>query len=124
MEQFYFGFCNATIWPLFHYFPSFTIYQSSFWEQYRHVNQIFCDSLMEVLDTNDVVWIHDYHLMLLPSLLKAHRPQLSIGFLDRKSTRLNSSHLGISYAVFCLKKKKIIENSHLDTQRDAALTEP
>src|SRR5947208_15888376 len=35
---------------------------------------------MEVLDTNDVVWIHDYHLMLLPSLLKAHRPQLSIGF--------------------------------------------
>ena len=80
MEQFYFGFCNATIWPLFHYFPSFTIYQTSFWEQYKHVNQIFCDSLMEVLDTNDVVWIHDYHLMLLPSLLKAHRPQLSIGF--------------------------------------------
>jgi len=80
MEQFYFGFCNSTIWPLFHYFPSFTIYQTSFWEQYKHVNQIFCDSLMEVLDTNDVVWIHDYHLMLLPSLLKAHRPQLSIGF--------------------------------------------
>jgi len=38
MEQFYFGFCNATIWPLFHYFPSFTIYQASFWEQYRYVN--------------------------------------------------------------------------------------
>jgi trehalose 6-phosphate synthase/phosphatase len=80
MEQFYFGFCNATIWPLFHYFPSFTVYQQNFWEQYKHVNQIFCDSLMEVIGTEDVVWVHDYHLMLLPLLLKTRRPQVSVGF--------------------------------------------
>jgi trehalose 6-phosphate synthase/phosphatase len=80
MEQFYFGFCNTTIWPLFHYFPTYTVYQPTFWEQYRHVNQVFCDSLMDLLGPDDVVWVHDYHLMLLPQLLKARRPQLSIGF--------------------------------------------
>ena len=80
MEEFYFGFCNATVWPLFHYFPSFTVYESAFWEQYRHVNEVFCDELLDVLDQEDVVWVHDYHLMLLPRLLRARRRQLSIGF--------------------------------------------
>src|SRR4051812_21815609 len=80
MEQFYLGFCNATIWPLFHYFPTFTVYQQTFWEQYKQINEIFCDALEDVLRPADVVWIHDYHLMLLPRLLRARRPQLSIGF--------------------------------------------
>lgn len=80
MEQFYFGFCNSTLWPLFHYFISYTVYQPAFWEQYKHVNQVFCDALMDVLGPDDVVWVHDYHLMLLPQLLKARRPQLAIGF--------------------------------------------
>jgi trehalose 6-phosphate synthase/phosphatase len=80
MERFYLGFCNATIWPLFHYFPSFTVYESAFWEQYKQVNQVFCDSLADLLRPDDVVWIHDYHLMLLPRLLKARHPQQSIGF--------------------------------------------
>src|SRR5713226_455018 len=80
MDQFYFGFCNATIWPLFHYFPSFTIYQPTFWEQYKHVNEVFCETLMDVVKPNDFVWIHDYHLMLLPRLLKNKMPELSIGF--------------------------------------------
>ncbi len=80
MEQFYLGFCNATIWPLFHYFPTFTVYQPAFWEQYKQINEIFCDALEDVLRPADVVWIHDYHLMLLPRLLRARRPQLSIGF--------------------------------------------
>jgi trehalose 6-phosphate synthase/phosphatase len=80
MEQFYLGFCNTTIWPLFHYFPAFTVYESSLWDQYKHVNEVFCDSLEDVLRPDDVVWVHDYHLMLLPRLLKARRPQLSVGF--------------------------------------------
>lgn len=80
MEQFYLGFCNATVWPLFHYFPAFTVYDSALWDQYKHVNQVFCDSLEEVLRPDDIVWVHDYHLMLLPRLLKARRPRLSVGF--------------------------------------------
>jgi trehalose 6-phosphate synthase/phosphatase len=80
MEQFYLGFCNSTIWPLFHYFPSYTVYQPLFWEQYKRINQLFADALQSVLRPNDVVWVHDYHLMLLPRLLKARQPQLSVGF--------------------------------------------
>ena len=80
MDQFYFGFCNATIWPLFHYFPSFTVYQANFWEQYKHVNEVFCEALMEVIQPDDLVWVHDYHLMLLPRLLKTRVPDLPVGF--------------------------------------------
>jgi trehalose 6-phosphate synthase/phosphatase len=80
MEQFYLGFCNATIWPLFHYFPSYVLYQPSSWEQYKQINQLFADALQSVLRPDDVVWVHDYHLMLLPRLLKARQAQLSVGF--------------------------------------------
>ncbi|HYA28155.1 MAG TPA: bifunctional alpha,alpha-trehalose-phosphate synthase (UDP-forming)/trehalose-phosphatase [Acidobacteriota bacterium] len=80
MEQFYFGFCNATIWPLFHYFTSYVDYQPSCWDQYKQINQRFADALKNVLRPEDVVWVHDYHLMLLPRLLKARQPQLSVGF--------------------------------------------
>ena len=80
MERFYLGFCNATIWPLFHYFPSFAVYQASFWEQYKQINQLFADALESILRPDDVVWVHDYHLMLLPRFLKARLPQLTVGF--------------------------------------------
>lgn len=80
MEDFYEGFCNKTIWPLFHYFPSYALYDESYWTQYKKVNQAFCDALMEVLKPDDVIWIHDYHLMLLPKLIKDRMPNASIGF--------------------------------------------
>ena len=80
MEKFYLGFCNSTIWPLFHYFPTFTEYQSNYWAEYKQINQIFCDALVDVVRPNDILWIHDYHLMLLPRLIKARRPQASVGF--------------------------------------------
>jgi trehalose 6-phosphate synthase/phosphatase len=80
MEHFYLGFCNATIWPLFHYFSSYTVYNAPFWEQYKQINQLFAEALVKVLRPDDVVWVHDYHLMLLPRLLKARQPQLTLGF--------------------------------------------
>ena len=80
MEQFYLGFCNATIWPLFHYFPSYALYQPAFWDQYREINQLFAHVLDAILRPDDVVWVHDYHLMLLPRLLKLRRRQISLGF--------------------------------------------
>jgi trehalose 6-phosphate synthase/phosphatase len=80
MEQFYLGFCNATIWPLFHYFTSYALYQPSFWDQYKQINQLFADALESVLRPDDVVWVHDYHLMLVPRLLKARHSRLTVGF--------------------------------------------
>jgi trehalose 6-phosphate synthase/phosphatase len=80
MEQFYHGFCNKTIWPLFHYFPTIAEYKEEYWEHYKRVNAIFCDALARIVGEDDTVWIHDYHLMLLPGLLRARVPGASIGF--------------------------------------------
>lgn len=80
MEQFYQGFCNKTIWPLFHYFPSYAVYDKSFYAHYKCVNQIFCEAVLELVQPDDVIWIHDYHLMLLPKLLRDKRPDMPIGF--------------------------------------------
>ncbi|HZY09886.1 MAG TPA: bifunctional alpha,alpha-trehalose-phosphate synthase (UDP-forming)/trehalose-phosphatase, partial [Bacteroidota bacterium] len=80
MEKFYHGFCNKTIWPLFHYFPSLTIYQEDYWQHYNKVNEIFCNTLINIVNQDDLVWIHDYHLMQLPLLLQARTPNIPIGF--------------------------------------------
>jgi trehalose 6-phosphate synthase/phosphatase len=79
-EQFYQGFCNTTIWPLFHYFPEYTAYHQEYWLQYAAVNRAFCAAVAEVARPGDVIWIHDYHLMLLPRLLREALPGASIGF--------------------------------------------
>lgn len=80
MENFYQGFCNKTIWPLFHYFPSYATYNEAHWIHYKKVNEIFCDVLMEIVKPDDVLWVHDYHLMLLPKLLREKLQDISIGF--------------------------------------------
>ena len=78
VEKFYQGFCNKTIWPLFHYFPIYTRYDPEYWLQYENVNRVFADTLAEMLRPDDLVWIHDYHLMLLPKYLRERFPNNSI----------------------------------------------
>jgi len=80
MERFYHGFCNKTVWPLFHYFLSYVNYSEPFWKKYRAVNAMFCRALMEILKPGDVVWVHDYHLMLLPKMIREKRPEIPVGF--------------------------------------------
>jgi trehalose 6-phosphate synthase/phosphatase len=80
MDRFYLGFCNRTIWPLFHYFPSLVQYEEEYWEEYKRVNQAFFDALAQVLRPDDLVWVHDYQLMLLPRLIRERFPEMPIGF--------------------------------------------
>jgi trehalose 6-phosphate synthase/phosphatase len=49
MERFYIGFCNKTIWPLFHYFPTLTRYEEENWQEYRHVNEVFGEAVVKAL---------------------------------------------------------------------------
>lgn len=77
---FYQGFSNATLWPLFHYFPSYVEYHPQQWEAYLRVNLLFRDAVLEVLEPGDTVWVHDYQLMLLPAQVRAARPEAAIGF--------------------------------------------
>ena len=80
IEQYYRGFCNKTIWPLFHYFSARTVYEERFWKTYKQVNQTFCDQVMKIARPHDYIWVHDYQLMLLPQLLRQKLPELAIGF--------------------------------------------
>lgn len=80
MDAFYHGFCNGTLWPLFHYFPSYATFHEHDWETYRRVNQRFCDELAALVRPGDEIWVHDYQLLLLPGLLRKLLPDASIGF--------------------------------------------
>ncbi len=80
MKQFYLGFCNKTLWPLFHYFPSYAAYDEKYWRTYRHVNEHFSEALLEFVKPGDIIWVQDYHLMLLPSLLRQKIPEALVGF--------------------------------------------
>ena len=80
MEDFYLGFCNKTLWPLFHYFTSYVAYLPETWEQYRKINERFADAVASVVAGGDYVWVHDYHLILLPALLRRRVPDAAIGF--------------------------------------------
>jgi trehalose 6-phosphate synthase/phosphatase len=79
-NKYYNGFCNATLWPLFHYFPSYVEFNESTYQSYEEVNQCFANKLLSIIGPGDVVWIHDYHLMILPSLIRERVPDISIGF--------------------------------------------
>lgn len=80
IELFYEGFSNDTLWPLFHYFQSLTHHRNEYWEAYQDVNQLFAKAAAEVVKPSGSVWVHDYHLMTMPSMLRSLGPDLSIGF--------------------------------------------
>lgn len=80
MDRFYHGFCNGTLWPLFHYFPSYATYEEQDWETYQRVNERFCEELVALVEPGDEIWVHDYQLLLLPGLLRKRLPNASIGF--------------------------------------------
>ena len=80
IDRFYLGFCNRTLWPLFHYFTTLTRFEENYWQEYQRANQVFAEALMRIIQPDDLVWIHDYHLMLLPRLVRAKFPDAAIGF--------------------------------------------
>lgn len=80
VEQYYHGFCNSTIWPLFHYFIDKVDFKSHNWGIYKAVNEKFSDSTELVLKSGDIIWVHDYQLMLLPRLIKESHRDTEIGF--------------------------------------------
>jgi len=80
IKLFYEGFSNKTIWPHFHYFTQYTTYEESAWKAYRKVNEKFAMTLRSVVQPGDLIWVHDYQLMLLPALIRKDFPTASIGF--------------------------------------------
>ncbi|KAA0052605.1 putative alpha,alpha-trehalose-phosphate synthase [Cucumis melo var. makuwa] len=86
LSKFYHGFCKQQLWPLFHYMLPFSAthggrFDRSLWEAYVAANKIFSQRVIEVINPDDdFVWIHDYHLMVLPSFLRRRFTRLRMGF--------------------------------------------
>src|SRR6185312_12208616 len=82
INDYYEGFSNETLWPLFHYFPTYSTYNPQHWDIYRDVNQKFADAILKFATKDDIIWIHDYQLMLLPEMVRKVIPDISIGFFQ------------------------------------------
>lgn len=80
VENYYEGYSNSTLWPLFHYFYVYSVHDDKYWEAYYKVNQLFLDKILEIATNNDILWIQDYHLMLLPAMVREKLPSVRIGF--------------------------------------------
>ncbi len=79
-ENFHDGFCNSVLWPLFLYFPSYVVYKKIYFDEYIKSNQLMMEKIVKIYSPGDTIWIHDYHWMLLPSLLREELPEAKIGF--------------------------------------------
>ncbi len=80
IQKFYEGYANDTIWPLFHYFQSLATYDAQYWKAYQAVNKLYAKAVTKHAAVTAKIWIHDYHLMLLPELIRATLPESAIGF--------------------------------------------
>ncbi|HDT15304.1 MAG TPA: bifunctional alpha,alpha-trehalose-phosphate synthase (UDP-forming)/trehalose-phosphatase, partial [Firmicutes bacterium] len=80
VENYYYGYSNRTIWSNFHYFMRYTEYRGGFWENYVKANREFCKEVVKQYKRGDIIWIHDYQLMLLPSMVREKIPDATIGF--------------------------------------------
>lgn len=77
-DGFYYGFSNEVMWPISHTFISKANYKEEYWQCYQQVNKKYADSIKEELQEEDLVWIHDYHLALVPGFLKSTSAKISM----------------------------------------------
>ncbi|KAI0442259.1 family 20 glycosyltransferase [Xylaria telfairii] len=79
----YLHFCKQILWPVFHYQipdnPKSKAYEDHSWQFYVDVNQAFADKIVKNWKRNDTIWVHDYHLLLLPGMIRKKLPEAKIG---------------------------------------------
>jgi alpha,alpha-trehalose-phosphate synthase [UDP-forming] len=80
ISKFYAGFANEIIWPLFHDMPSRCNFDPEYWEVYQRVNRKFAQSAAESATAKDLIWAHDYHLMLMGRYLRETGCNARVGF--------------------------------------------
>jgi len=79
-DQHYNLYCNNVLWPLFHYERNMVRQNIKGWEAYSEINRLVAEAILEEAKDDDVVWVQDFQLMLVPGLLRLKRPKLKIGF--------------------------------------------
>ncbi|ROT37957.1 family 20 glycosyltransferase [Sodiomyces alkalinus F11] len=83
-DRHYNGFSNSILWPLFHYHPGEITFDENAWSAYQEVNRLFAKTVIKDVQDGDMIWVHDYHLMLLPEMLREEigdtKKNVKIGF--------------------------------------------
>ncbi|WP_017257477.1 bifunctional alpha,alpha-trehalose-phosphate synthase (UDP-forming)/trehalose-phosphatase [Pedobacter arcticus] len=82
IHLYYEGFSNETLWPIFHYMSTYAQFEQTYWDSYKAVNEKFKNAVLEFAEPDDVIWIQDYQLLLLPGLLRDELPDATIGFFQ------------------------------------------
>jgi trehalose 6-phosphate synthase/phosphatase len=80
VDQYYFGFSNEIIWPLFHDMVSRCNFDPAYWTTYQEVNKRFADSIMDRTEPDSFVWVQDYHLMLVAEYMRAASDARNLGY--------------------------------------------
>jgi trehalose 6-phosphate synthase len=80
VDEYYNGYCNGTLWPLFHYFPEVFRHEQRHYEAYHTVNELFARQLLKLIQPGDAIWIHDYHLISVARYLRGLGFEGPIGF--------------------------------------------
>jgi len=80
VDDFYFGFCNGTLWPLYHDAVVAPDFHRHWWRAYQTVNRRYADAVADVLDAQGIAWVQDYQLQLTPGYIREVAPEAKIGF--------------------------------------------
>jgi alpha,alpha-trehalose-phosphate synthase [UDP-forming] len=79
-DEFYYGYSNEVIWPLFHDLQSFCNFEPAYWETYRAVNERYAQAIARHSRSGDFVWVHDYHLMYVAQALRERNVHAALTF--------------------------------------------
>jgi trehalose 6-phosphate synthase/phosphatase len=82
IANFYEGFSNETIWPIYHYFLQYAVFDQKKFSAYVDANKKYLYAVLEVAEPDDTIWVHDYQLLLLPQMIREKLPNASIGFFQ------------------------------------------
>ncbi len=80
IENFYEGYSNSVLWPMCHYFSNYVNYNKDYLKAYEEVNAMFRDAAVKIIEPDDIVWVQDYQLMLLPGMIRDKISDISIGY--------------------------------------------
>ncbi|MGB4759429.1 MAG: bifunctional alpha,alpha-trehalose-phosphate synthase (UDP-forming)/trehalose-phosphatase [Candidatus Saccharimonadales bacterium] len=80
LDEYYNGYSNSVLWPLFHDLPIKSGHTPENWQAYQDINQLFADAVLELSEPGSNIWVHDYQLLLTPLLIRQARPSDRIGF--------------------------------------------
>ena len=69
-DEFYYGYSNEVIWPLFHDLQNFCNFEPAYWQAYKQVNERYADAIVRCSQPDDFIWVHDYHLMYVAQALR------------------------------------------------------